>query len=163
MAQIVNGGKQVFEVPAQGYYVINVVAQVNSGQHYGLYGYTLAQAPPAPTVTLSPDPATVDVGGTTMLTWTSTDAASCTALDGWSGTLAPSGTQATSALSVTRKFSITCTGDGGTGSAAAQVNVAQPVSGGGSGGGGALGSATVLALGLATAWITRRRRRSRPD
>ena len=147
-------GKVVFDVPSAGAYVINVLAQVGSGEHYGLYGFTLATAPPAPVVTLTSSVSNVNVGEHATLTWTSTDAAGCTASDGWSGTLAATGSKDVGALSATATFTISCTGDGGTGMASALVRVTQPMSGGG---GGAMNSAALLTLALASIWIVRRR------
>ncbi len=67
-----------------------------------------------PTATLSVYPSVVAPGNTSTLTWDSTNAASCTAGDGWSGTLPSSGTQVTSAVSTTTSYSLSCTGAGGT-------------------------------------------------
>src|SRR6202522_258623 len=67
-----------------------------------------------PTATLSVYPSVVAPGNTSTLTWLSTNAASCTASDGWSGTLPSSGTQVTSAVSTTTSYSLICTGPGGT-------------------------------------------------
>jgi hypothetical protein len=162
LTQIVIGagsstGRVVFDVPSAGTYVINILAQVGPSQQYGLYGFNLVAAPPAPTVTLTSSASAVDTGGKVTLTWSSTDATSCTASDGWSGTLAASGTQDSAALTATTTFTLACTGDGGTGSASAQVRVTQPPASGGSGGGGELDSVTVLVLALAAVWSLRRR------
>jgi hypothetical protein len=88
---------------------------------------------PAPTVTISAAPASISVNGTTTLTWSSTNATSCTASNGWSGTKATSGSEATSALSNTTTFMLTCTGAGGSGNDSTTVTV---IAGGGGGGGG---------------------------
>src|SRR5262249_19303369 len=72
---------------------------------------TIAGAP-APTVSLAVNPASVATGGTTQLTWTSTNATSCTASGGWSGSQATSGSTTTSALSTPTTFTLTCTGPG---------------------------------------------------
>ncbi|HUO68864.1 MAG TPA: GDSL-type esterase/lipase family protein, partial [Gammaproteobacteria bacterium] len=77
----------------------------------------------APTVSLSVSPASVTTGGTTQLTWTSTNATSCTASGGWSGSKATSGAATSSALSVTTTFTLTCTGTGGSGSDSKTVTV----------------------------------------
>jgi hypothetical protein len=136
-------GKSVFSVPQAGNLVISVLAQVNSTSHYGLYGMTVAAVPPAPVVTLTPSAGAVTAGDHATLTWSATDAASCTASGGWSGTLPVTGSQDVGALSATSTFSLSCTGDGGQGLASAQVTVSPaPVK---SGGGGAIG-AEVLAL-----------------
>ena len=53
-------------------------------------------------------------GGTSTLTWSSTNATSCTATGGWSGAKATSGRQSTGALTASTSYSLTCTGAGGT-------------------------------------------------
>jgi hypothetical protein len=47
------------------------------------------------------------------LTWSSTNAANCTASGGWSGVEAPSGSHSTGALSAPTTYTLTCTGPGG--------------------------------------------------
>src|SRR5262249_39301890 len=74
-------GRVVFDVPSSGSYVINVLAQTGAGQQYGLYGFNLSAAPPAPVVTLTASASTVVSGGHVTLTWSSTDATSCTGSD----------------------------------------------------------------------------------
>jgi hypothetical protein len=69
---------------------------------------------PAPTATLTASPQSVAVGGTSTLTWNSTNATSCSASGGWSGTKATSGTQMTAALTTSTAYSLTCNGLGGT-------------------------------------------------
>jgi hypothetical protein len=85
-------------------------------------------APPTPTVTLSANPTTVNAGQSSMLTWSSTNATTCTASGGWSGTKATSGTQSTGALNATATFTLACTGTGGTAqrSVTVTVNAGQP-------------------------------------
>jgi type 1 glutamine amidotransferase len=78
---------------------------------------------PVPTVTLAANPASVASGGTSTLTWSSTNASSCTASGAWSGTKATSGSQASAALSATSTFTLTCTGAGGSASSSATVAV----------------------------------------
>ena len=74
--------------------------------------------PPAvsvPTVTLSATPSSVSRGGSITLSWSSTDANSCTASGNWSGTRPTAGSESiTIRNSVT--FTLTCSGDGGTAS-----------------------------------------------
>ena len=84
---------------------------------------------PVPTATISANPSSITSGNSSTLTWSSTNATSCTASNGWSGSKATSGTQSV-APTVTTTYSITCTGAGGT-SPAASATVT--VSGGGGG------------------------------
>ena len=81
----------------------------------------------APTVVLTANPTSIANGASSSLDWSSTDATTCTATGGWSGTKATSGSQATGALIATTSFTLGCTGPGGTGSASATVTVAPPI------------------------------------
>jgi hypothetical protein len=80
--------------------------------------------PPPPTVSISATPATVANGSPSALTWTSTNAISCSATGAWSGTPATSGTNVpTAILHATSSFTLNCIGLGGSASASAQVTV----------------------------------------
>src|SRR5712671_1404875 len=79
--------------------------------------------PPVPTVSLAANPTSVVSGGSSTLTWSSTNAVSCLASGAWSGSQATSGSQSTGALTSTSTFSLACTGPGGTASASATVMV----------------------------------------
>ncbi|MEO1575902.1 MAG: hypothetical protein AAFU65_13225, partial [Pseudomonadota bacterium] len=68
---------------------------------------------PAPTVSFSASPTSVDSGGTATLTWSTTNATSCTAGGGWSGGKAVNGSETTGAITADTTFDLTCTGDGG--------------------------------------------------
>jgi hypothetical protein len=79
---------------------------------------------PAPTVTLTANPTAIAGGGTSTLTWSSTNATSCTATGGWTGTKGTSGTQSTGAITMPSSYSLTCTGTGGTsGASTVLVNI----------------------------------------
>src|SRR5262245_12418648 len=86
----------------------------------------LPPPPPAPTVSLLGDPLSVAGGGASTLSWTSTNATSCTASGGWSGDLGTSGSQPTGTLDASTAFSLTCTGAGGSASASVTVTVLPP-------------------------------------
>lgn len=83
----------------------------------------VSAVPTLPTVTLAANPAQVAQGGTSTLTWSSTNATTCTASGGWSGSKATSGSQVTAALSQTTTYTLTCTGAGGSTSKDATVTV----------------------------------------
>jgi len=70
------------------------------------------QAVVKPTVSLTATPSSVRVGGSITLSWSSTDANSCTASDNWSGDKLTSGSEPMS-ISNTSTFTLTCAGDGG--------------------------------------------------
>lgn len=81
---------------------------------------------PAPTLTLTASAATVAQGDTVTLTWTTTNATSCTASQGWSGTKPTSGSESTGPLNSTTTFELTCTGPGGSVSRSTTVTVVPP-------------------------------------
>jgi Bacterial Ig-like domain (group 3)/Beta-propeller repeat len=113
---------------------------------------TVTAAPPPPTVTLAVSPTSITVGQSATLTWSSTNATSCTASGSWSGTQATSGTSSVSpSASGTASYALACTGAGGTANATAALSVAAAAggsgaSGGKSGGGGAMGLWELMAL-----------------
>src|ERR1700683_3839487 len=69
---------------------------------------------PAPTASISAAPNSIASGKSATLTWSSTNATTCTATGGWSGALQPSGTRTIGALTATTSYSLVCTGAGGT-------------------------------------------------
>lgn len=79
--------------------------------------------PEPPTVTLSASPTTVNQGQTVELTWSSTNATSCTASGGWNGNRPTSGTATSSAVFQTTEFHLSCIGAGGGAQAMVQVSV----------------------------------------
>ncbi|MDC0991058.1 tandem-95 repeat protein, partial [Gammaproteobacteria bacterium] len=75
---------------------------------------------PAPTVNLSAEPTSVLLENTSTLTWSSTNATSCSAT--WTTQTGSSGSEAVSITTAgNNSFSISCTGDGGTRSASVTV------------------------------------------
>ncbi|MDO8704572.1 MAG: hypothetical protein Q7J84_06425, partial [Sulfuricaulis sp.] len=79
---------------------------------------------PAPTVSLNANPTSVTSGNAALLTWSSTNASSCTASGDWSGTKPTSGSASTGNLTATANtFVLTCSGPGGTASQLATVTV----------------------------------------
>ena len=67
----------------------------------------------APAVSLAATPLSVTSGGSSTLTWSSTNATSCTASGAWSGAKATSGSQSTGPLTASSSFTLTCTGTTG--------------------------------------------------
>jgi hypothetical protein len=74
-------------------------------------------------VSLAANPTTIVAGQSSTLTWSSTDATSCTASGAWSGAKATSGTESTGALTASMSYSLTCTGAGGSASQSTGVTV----------------------------------------
>ena len=68
-----------------------------------------APSPATPTVGLTASPVSILEGGSSTLTWTSTNAASCTATGAWAGTTALSGSQSVRPAT-TSTYTLTCSG-----------------------------------------------------
>jgi hypothetical protein len=85
--------------------------------------------PPSPTASLTLAPANINTAQTTVLSWSSANATSCTASGAWSGAKATSGS-ATITPTATGNFtySLACTGEGGTASASAALSVTAALS-----------------------------------
>lgn len=84
---------------------------------------------PAPTVSLTVNPATVTPNSVSTITWSATNATSCTASDSWSGSRPTSGQESTGVLSATRSYTLSCIGAGGTTKKTASVFVTQATGG----------------------------------
>jgi len=78
----------------------------------------------APTVSLSASPTSITSGDYSTLTWSSTNASSCSASGGWTGSVATSGSKATDPLTVSTTYTLTCTGSGGSASQNTTITVA---------------------------------------
>src|SRR5262249_46202265 len=68
---------------------------------------------PSPSVTLSASPRSVPRNTNSTLTWSGTNATTCTASGGWSGAKATSGSQSVGPLVQDTTYSLTCSGAGG--------------------------------------------------
>ncbi|HEY6924872.1 MAG TPA: PQQ-binding-like beta-propeller repeat protein [Steroidobacteraceae bacterium] len=80
------------------------------------------------TVSLSANPTTTGVGQPTTLTWSSTQASSCTASGEWSGTLASSGSQVVTPNAVgNHSYFITCSNPGAPAQTSVSVTASIPV------------------------------------
>ncbi len=67
----------------------------------------------APILTLTAAPTSIAYQGATTLTWTSTNATSCTASGGWLGSQATTGSYTLSAALATATYNLACKGAGG--------------------------------------------------
>ncbi len=89
------------------------------------------KTPPAPTVTLSVSPASITIGDSATLTWSSTNASSCTFSGAYNGNVGPQ-SNGSSPITVSPpavgsfSMTLTCTGAGGTGSDTATLQVTNP-------------------------------------
>jgi hypothetical protein len=86
-------------------------------------------ATPAPTVSISASPTSITAGNSSTLTWSSTNATTCTASGSWSGTQSTSGTLSVSP-STTSTYTLSCTGTGGATQQNTTVTVSSAPSGG---------------------------------
>ncbi len=77
----------------------------------------------APTVTLSATPMVVANSGKTQLNWSSTNAESCTAKNGWEDTRPPEGGPEDRFVFRDTRYELTCTGPGGTASDQVDVSI----------------------------------------
>lgn len=82
---------------------------------------------PLPVVNLATSAAEVPAGSTVTLTWSSQYASTCTAAGAWAGAKATSGNETVTVRQGSR-FTLTCSGDGGSGQASQIVQVLVPTS-----------------------------------
>jgi hypothetical protein len=138
-----------------GTYQLTFVASPSSDQLFGLYGVSVANSPP--TVTLTSSAASAVTGSSITLSFSSTNATSCTASGGWTGSEPTSASTQTEVVSATTTYTLTCTGAGGTATQSVTVTAtAAPSSG--HGGGGYIDSAVLAGLSLLVMAKARRRR-----
>jgi hypothetical protein len=78
-----------------------------------------------PVVNISVSPASIEQGQSATLSWTSTDADSCVASNGWSGTRSTMGSLSVSPAA-TAIYTLTCSGEGGSTSDSVTVTVNEP-------------------------------------
>ena len=96
---------------------------VSGGVCRATNGFTIGAAcAPPPTVTLSANPTTVSAGGSSTLTWNSTNASACVASGAWSGSQPTSGSQSVTPGGTTA-YSLTCSGTGGSASQSVTISV----------------------------------------
>jgi hypothetical protein len=90
---------------------------------------TVATPPPSPTVSLTLAPANITTAQSTVLSWSSANATSCTASGAWSGSKATSGSVTiTPTASGNFTYSMACSGDGGTANASTALSVTAALS-----------------------------------
>jgi hypothetical protein len=101
----------------------SITCSGNGGSATASATVTVATPPPAPTASLSANPTSISGGQSSTLSWSSSNATSCT-----SGNFTVSGISGSAVVkpSVTTTYSITCSGNGGSATASATVTVATP-------------------------------------
>ncbi len=77
---------------------------------------------PSPVITFTSSPTSITSGQSSTLSWTSSDATSCTASGAWSGTKATSGSQVVNPAT-TSTYTLACIGSGGTTTQSTTVTV----------------------------------------
>ncbi len=98
----------------------------NAGSTSAAAGVTVTAAP-APTVTIGVSPASITLGQSATLTWSSSNTTACTASNAWTGTEGTSGTMSeTPTATGTLSYVLTCTGAGGSANATATLTVTAP-------------------------------------
>jgi hypothetical protein len=114
----VGGGGSVISIPSSG----------QGGSAGGGTGSvsTPQPAPMLPTITFTADKSTILAGDSVTLSWSSTNADSCSASGAWSGGRSTSGSQTIFNLSATSTFTITCIGPGGSMNQSSVVGVRPP-------------------------------------
>ncbi len=155
VGKIYGGG--TFPFPASpGTYQLTTVSTPGSDS-YGLYSINVA--PALPTVSFSSSASTVTSGGSVTLTWSSTNATSCTASGGtgWSGTEATSGTLSLT-VSTNETLTLACTGAGGSASQTVSITATAAAHSGG----GSIDAALLAGLGMLVAMRTMRQKRRAP-
>jgi len=83
---------------------------------------------PEPTVSLNLSDLEVNVGESVTVSWSSTDATSCSASGGWSGTRGTSGSEVVGPLQSGQTYTLTCSGEGGGAVQMASVTVMGSIS-----------------------------------
>jgi len=81
---------------------------------------------PAPTLTLSVSDGVVLRGGNATLSWSASDAESCSAGGGWSGSRATSGSATVGPIEAATTYTLSCSGDGGSVTDSVSVEVEDP-------------------------------------
>ncbi|MDP2324904.1 MAG: hypothetical protein Q8N51_12875, partial [Gammaproteobacteria bacterium] len=76
-----------------------------------------------PTISLTASPTTVSPNGSSVLSWSASNATSCTASGAWSGSKSVSGSQSVGPLSASSTYTLSCTGSGGSNQRSAIVTV----------------------------------------
>lgn len=158
---VYGAGAFTFTAGTPGTYFINFIAQPGGTDGAGTYSLSVAAAP---VVNLQSSTTAVDSGGTVTLRWSSTNADSCTASGGWSGSQPTTGTATSAAITSATTFTLTCTGEGVNAVQSVAVTVNTPTKSSSSGGGGAVGETLLLALAGALAaklWFRGSSQRSR--
>jgi hypothetical protein len=114
-AKPVSGSESIGEISGTKTYIITCAGPGGTIQEQ-----TSASAPG---VSMSAAENPIEYNTSTTISWSSTDADSCAASGGWSGSKPVSGSQSTGNLTSSRTYTLTCTGPGGASSGEVTVTV----------------------------------------
>lgn len=130
-------------ITSAGDYTLNIIANTKSGTAFGMYGISLSAAP---VMTFAANQTTISAGSSVTLTWSASDATSCSASGGWSGVKATSGTQTFGPVNASVALTLTCDGLGGSSAKTLNLSVASSSSSASHHGGGALSWGLLIGL-----------------
>lgn len=153
-AKPVSGSEFIGPLSSDGSY--SLTCSGSGGTSSDMVSVTIQGAEPAPTVSVSANPSSVDEGGFSVVDWSSSNTDSCSAFGDWSGSKTPQGSESVGPIAQDVSLSITCTGPGGevTDTVSVTVNIPVPPAPGGGGstdpkeevGGGSFGLPMLLFL-----------------
>ncbi|MEJ0005154.1 MAG: hypothetical protein WDM77_01865 [Steroidobacteraceae bacterium] len=127
VGKIFGGGTFTF-APTAGNYQLTFVATPQSTQQFGMYGVAVQYAPP--TVSLTSSAASAVTGSSITLSWTTTNATSCTGSGtGFTGNFTPGMNSQSVTLAATTTFTLQCTGPAGSNSGSTAVTATAASSG----------------------------------
>ncbi len=114
-----------------GITALSALAACNGQSSSDAFTGTTAAASPvavatAPTVSLQANESSVTMGASVTLQWKASNAETCTASGGWSGTVPTTGTMTTPPLTAGTSYTLACTGSGGTATQSVDVVVGPP-------------------------------------
>ena len=110
-------------IPDPDRYSAPIALDLQTKNNDGSYTLGTLSVSIPPTVAISASPNNVAYRGGTTLTWSSTNATSCLALGGWTGSRESAGSASISNLAASTTYTLTCTGAGGSSSQSATVTV----------------------------------------
>jgi hypothetical protein len=84
---------------------------------------------PLPSIAISANPTKVTSGGSSTITWTSSNTTSCSAASpaGWTSSTATSGSQVINNITTTTTYTLSCTGPNGTNSASTTISITDAI------------------------------------
>lgn len=119
-------GSTTLTPAAVGTFTYSLTCDENGGTGVKTVSSSVTVSPPLPTLSLTASSAYVAPGDPLTLTWTSTDATSCTASGSWSGARPTSYSEILTPAPGSQSYTLTCSGPGGSIARTVTVSVAPP-------------------------------------